>query len=627
MILTPLVAAALAAVDPRAPLAAELHVPTEGPVRVDLPAAWVARCPDPTTYRLVDAAGREVPYATRTSDEAPPEREGLTWEPLERTPWSWTYLVRPPAGGAPTTALSIRGVPEGRVVEVTVRRPGDGGAVAKGLVWNLPDTGAGVRSELPLPASARRGPWRVDLHVVNLWRARPWVEFEAVTEGVERVEPASWSVDVEPPSPLGPADSRLRVPLPRADLPVRGLRVIASDPLFSRPAVVRDGRGAPLASGHLERFALGEAPIDVDRVALRATVSHELLVDLTDDRSVPLEVSAVELELRGLALLAAGGAPGRWTLSGCGPAGARYDVERLSDRLFDEATPRVSPGPPLANPGWTAALVTEGLAAPGPPLSRPSAPAGVLEGGPGLVALRLPLALEAAGRPDRADLRFVDASGRQLPWLWAEAAPARVPITTEVVEEGATTRLRIGLPHEGLPLEQLALYAERSRFERAVRIEGAGAPLALRWSGDGEGTSRLVVPLGRRAGRTVEVRIENGDNAPLPLLEPTLTASGTEVRLVAPEGEVEVRRLLSEVSPPRYDLALLRSELFDGPALPATVAPSAPAPAPAAFVPAPAPVVPAPAAPARDARLVTAAVGALSLVLGLLALRLRHEGS
>jgi hypothetical protein len=610
------------AADVRYALTAELEVPRRGPVRLELSPDWVARCPDPTTYVLHDALGREVPYAVRTSDDAPPGPETLTWEPMERTPWSWTYLVHGPRSGAPTVGLSVRGLPRDRVVEATVRQ--DGQLVTKVLLWNLPDTGAGVRETVALPPGHRQGPWRIDLHVVNFWRARPWAEFSALTTQVDQVEPVLWRVEVEEPVVIGPSQSRLSVPLPRSGLPVRGVRVAATDPMFSRPATVHDGRGTALGQGQLERFLYGTAPVDVDRLPVHATVSRALSLDLTDDRSRPLQVEHVDLELRGLALLATGGEPGRWTIAGCGPAGAPYDVERLSAALMDQATPRIVPGAPRANEAWTEALVTEGLAGPAARLKGRSVALATLEGPAALVRTRLPPAVLATLRTDLADLRWLDASGHQLPYLAEDAGPVPVPdVSYTVSEAGTTTVMQIELPHAGLPIEQLVLYAERTRFQRQVEVKGEGAPTRLSWEGSGETASRLIVPLRGRAPRQLTVRIDNGDNAPLPLLPPSLSMASTEVTLVLPAQGAELHMLRSEIAPPRYDLALLRSEVLDGPALEAAVrmhpAPAEPVPAPRAITAAPLPQAP-PQAPWRW--WVTPLVGGCALLLGALAIRM-----
>lgn len=128
--------------------------------------------------------------------------------------------------------------------------------------------------------------------------------------------------------------------------------------------------------------------------------------------------------------------------------------------------------------------------------------------------------------------------------------------------------MRVALPYGGLPAHQLVLYAERSRFSRPVSVRSRGGSIegALRWEGSGEEASRLIVPLAGRAGPEIEVRIDNGDNAPLPLLPPQLSAESADIWLVLPPGGATIHQISSTSGPPRYDLALLRSELLDGPA-------------------------------------------------------------
>lgn len=636
------------AADPRYALAAELAVDTPAPVRIDLPPAWVAACPDPSTYRVEDAAGDEVPFASRTSDDAPPGPEPLTWEPVERSAWSWTYLVHPPESGSPTVAISVRGLPRDRVVEAVVSEAGE--RVATALVWNLPDTGAGVSDRIRLPPGHRRGPWRVELHTVNFWRTRPWAEFEAITTGAEQVDVALWQVDSEAPVVTGPHTSRLSLRLPRGGLPVRGVRIDARDPMFSRPAVVIDGRGGAVGRGELRRFPYGDATIDLDRIAVRTDASRDLSVDLTDDRSVPLDVGAVELELRGIALLTRGGAPGRWTIAGCGPAGGRYDLERLGTALHRTVAATVSPGPPRANDAWTLSLVTEGVAGPGAPvpgdaavigrvaLARPDADAGDT-----LVRVPVPPDVLSVTQADLGDLRIVDGAGRQIPYLRADAPDGPVDgVRHAITEEGAVTVMRIALPEPGLPVHQLVLHAERARFHRDVVVDTGNQRINVAWDGSGDGVSRLIVPLTGRALGTIDVRIDNGDNPPLPLVPPSLSMANTDLWLVLPRGGADVRRISagararSKVAPPVYDLALLQSEVIDGPALDGVIeamptAASAPIAPPSSVAGAPARALPgaspepAHVAPPPRRRWVPAAVAACALALAGLALRLRAD--
>jgi hypothetical protein len=101
MIATALLLTGLAAAaDPSGhPLAAEIELPRADTLRLDLGADWLQRCPDPDSYLILDAQGREIPFAARSSDaEGAPRREPLRWEPV-RADRGWAWRVQGPASG------------------------------------------------------------------------------------------------------------------------------------------------------------------------------------------------------------------------------------------------------------------------------------------------------------------------------------------------------------------------------------------------------------------------------------------------------------------------------------------------------------------------------------------------
>ncbi|MFT5459665.1 MAG: hypothetical protein ACI9K2_006180, partial [Myxococcota bacterium] len=319
--------AALAA-DPAAwPLEAPAVVADSGAVRIDLPGEWLARCPDPSTYLVRDGDGRELPFAVRTSDDAPPSRERLRWSPRPVDAHHWQYRVLPTRSGHPAVALSIWNLPAGTVARVVVRH-GDGVA-ATGVVWNLPRTDAGVGDRIPLPPTAVEGPWQVELWTVRRPRStRPEVSFGAEVERPGEVAERVWTAPAARPLPAGAGRSATTVDLGRSGLVVRGWTLRAEERAYARPLrVVADGR--TVGAGLARRVEVSELTLPEDRIPWRGEAPARVQLELTDDRSPPLHLHGLDVHLRGAALLVPDGPAGTWTVAGCGPPAPPYDVERL----------------------------------------------------------------------------------------------------------------------------------------------------------------------------------------------------------------------------------------------------------------------------------------------------------
>ncbi|MFH1464354.1 MAG: hypothetical protein ABIO70_08195 [Pseudomonadota bacterium] len=502
-----LLVAAHGATDPAAyPLQAELDLPAADILRLDLPVDWVARCPDGGTYLLLDAAGRALPFAARDSDSrAAPRRATLRWEPIP-TGDAWGWRVEAPPGGEEADALRLANLPRGGVGVVEVAAWGSD-AFARQVVWNLPDTGAGVQDEVPLDAARAHGPWRVRLRWAE---GLPWPRlgrdygFQALLSEPWGVDTVPLEVALGPAVPSGETRSDRQLRLPRAGLPLRGLTLGISDPLFSRQALLLGAEGPEadisLGSGLLERERYGSLPVDLTRLALSTRSPAESILRVEDGRSEPLIIDSATVDLRGLALLVPGVEAGGYRLLGCGPEAPAYDLERLEERLAVVAPVRAAATAPVANPVWEAASVGAGLLAAGPALeadgfrwARP------VTGGPGLVRVPLDEAVLAATRSGLPDLRFVDAAGHQLPFLLREEATGRVltGLGAGREERGAESRLQLSMPAGDLPIRALVLTSDRDHFVRDLRLlqgprEGARPILETRWIGAEEGQSRLV---------------------------------------------------------------------------------------------------------------------------------------
>jgi hypothetical protein len=582
-----LTTAALASDPASYPLTAELDLPQATMLRLDLDAAWLAQCPDPGSYLLLDASGAEVPFAARSSDEGADWRhEALSWEPV-RVDRGWAWRVNRPASGEPAQALRLAKLPPGSVVELTIQPIGAGGTPQQAVLWNLPGSGAGTRLELPLSGGASAGPWTVRAtwaEGAGWMRVGRDLGFEAVIAQPWTVEPATVTVPLEGPLSSSATSSDWLLRLPRAGLPVRGLGLSVDDPLFARGLTVLQAEGPErlevVARQDIERLNYGEAWVDNSRVALRTDAPAELVLRSDDGRSAPLRIRAAELTLRGQALIVPEVPGGHYTLLGCGPPAPGYDLERLEDRLAEIEPISVQAPGPGPHPGWVPASAGEGLLEAGPELAQDGLRwRRTVTGPPGLVRLPLDDHILAATRPGNPDLRFVDDQGRQLPYLLRQdpLGQARRALEQQREEQGARSVITLPMDPSGLPALRLVLHSERTRFQRSVQVfdgpADSGVLLARAgWTGAEEGESRLVLELSARLGAQLTVVVDNGDNPPLPIDEVELITRSASAWLALPAtGGVAAVYGHDELPAPRYDLQLLREQVLTQPVQPASL--------------------------------------------------------
>ncbi len=570
------------------PSSATVELPAAEMLRLDLSPAWTARCPDPNSYLLLDASGQEVPFAVRTSDEGAGWRaEPLRWEPVPDG-HSWTARVQKPKTGEPVHALRLAELPRGAVAEVSIARADGRGPTSRHVVWNLPDTGAGVQLEAELPAGLDDGPWLVRVEHeegVGWRRVSRDLGFVAVIAQPWSVLPVTMVVEPEGPVPSSEITSDWLLRLPRVGLPLRRIEFEVADPLFSRPVQLMTAAEADrpyaIGNGTLERMAHGEVRIERTSILLDAEPPADVLLRVQDGRSPPLDIEGVELSLRGVALVVPSTQAGPHVLLGCGPSAASYDLERLDDRLAEGRPTQVTTPDPGPHPGWQPSSAGAGLLEPGPTLDL----AGfrfsrTIHGSPGLVRLALDDHVLAHRRHRSEDLRFLDDQGRQLPYLLREAPMGRVleGIEMEREEVEGESLLHLELPWKNMYARTIVLRTQRTHFERNVRLAAGGSAAAQAiasqtWLGADEGESRLVIELHRLLPRSLDLHIDNGDNLPLQVDSVQLIVPAIEARLALPAGgSAQLVYGHADIAAPRYDLELLRERVLTQPVEPATMA-------------------------------------------------------
>jgi hypothetical protein len=165
------------------------------------------------------------------------------------------------------------------------------------------------------------------------------------------------------------------------------------------------------------------------------------------------------------------------------------------------------------------------------------------------------------------DVRIVDAKSNQVPYL---AVPLQTPtIVTLAVppatREGKQSVYRLALPYESLPDgAELELATSASVFERDVVLRrpldesrGREAEVIVRLSWKSAPSLRTSLT----NGRAIEVVVDEGDNAPLPIVAAKLRLPSFALRLVSPGTPLTLLYGNPSIAAPRYDLALISSQL------------------------------------------------------------------
>jgi hypothetical protein len=196
-------------------------------------------------------------------------------------------------------------------------------------------------------------------------------------------------------------------------------------------------------------------------------------------------------------------------------------------------------------------------------------------------------------RPDLGDLRLVDASGAQVPYVLERHAALRlVPVALGPATGGArkgVSRQLVTLQGladgEALPVEALELEVKETFFSRAafVTTPAEGGRRVLYTGALERGAKQrgpVVLPLHGARVRELALEVEDGDNAPLSI---TAVRARIEVPRLAfkAKGQATGLRLLygaPRVAPPSYDLAALSAEVLAYAARPVTLGPAGPNP-------------------------------------------------
>ncbi len=560
--------------------------------------------------RFYDSGGREVPYLLVEPPATEPEwRRAATLLPIPETKKASGFEADL---GVATTVdrLRVEGLPAPFLKRLALDGSGDRQnwtrLVPEATLFDLPDSSL-RQLELQFPPGLFR-------YLRITWddasSARVPLPGGAAARTVRADAPARPGVSapvVFARRASAPGESRFRLRLPAPSLPVVALRLTVGGGNLMRRARVSESR---LAGDGAAPFPLGEATLrravrdvltaDELRIPIEPPATAELELEVDDGDNPPLELSAVDVELAELPWIYLEVAEPSSLVARWGQAGLdapRYDLESVRERAAQ------SPAPPAGTWGEAPAPSAEtgpseapaGLPPSGPPLDATAFryTRTLSDGPPGLVSVPLDAAVLAhsAGRlrGDFADLRVVDAAGRQLPYLLDRRAeplvvplPPAVPAGETVARFGPNTSVyRLRLPYAALPAARLVLRTNARVFDREVRVlveptagerrrrDAAQTVASANWRNTEPDTAAcaLALALPTLAANEVLLAVFEGDNPPLPLAAPELLLPSWHVRFFRGPGELRVLYGQSRLAPPRYDLALLAPTVLASPAL------------------------------------------------------------
>jgi hypothetical protein len=399
--------------------------------------------------------------------------------------------------------------------------------------------------------------------------------------------------------PSEPGRSQFRIRLPAGRLPIVALDLDVGGGHLLSEARVFEARLAggevvptPLGSATLKRVGQGDLIASALRVPIEAPIEPQLdlVIDDGNNPSIDLKgVTAIFAELPWIYFESAGDAAvaryGHPSLDA-----PRYNLEAVRTTLKIDATADASWGEARARPAGEAA------ASPAPALPTVGSALdanlfryirSIAPGDAGLVTVPLDAAAlsHSQGAPF-ADIRVIDAAGRQVPYLVERASE---PLSLDLSMEKLSTRpaalpsdrmlsvYRLRWPFQELPSPRLVLTTSARVFRREVTVAIEREPNRNRrdpwienvvvspWAHADQDVPppSLTLPIRPIDAKELLVIVDEGDNSPLPLVSARLLLPAYRLRLFREQGAA--LRLVygrDDLSAPRYDLALLAPQLI-----------------------------------------------------------------
>lgn len=558
-----------------------------GPNRLDIDAELLAHSiAGLGDLRLIDRDGREVAYLL-----IPPRPRQPRWIDGRILPIAATKKssgVEIDLGVASDVdRVRLEGIAAPFLKRVRLEGSGDRTRwtlLSETTVFDLPDERL-RRTEIAFTAGAYR-------YLRVVWDDRASAPVRVVPRAAARVRASG--APAEPlRRPLAfqhrgsePGKSRYQIELPAARLPIEAIEVTVRRGNVFRRAEVREPRLSsgrmefvPLGADTLRRAERGDAVATDMTIALAQPLGSRLELLIEDGDNAPLEIAGIEARFTPQPWIYFESPDGQ-------PLTARTGDPRLTAPLYDlEASRRFATEVNLPHAQWTEdaprarhAMRTEAPlpASDGAILDRSAyrVSRAVPAGREGLTLLVLDLDVLARSR-QLADVRLVDSKGHQVEYVPEDRSDPivlHIPLPKRTQKQ-RTSVYRFTLPYESLPagtrlvlrtdkrvfhrVAQLIAPAENQRDQEA-RTLGSGVWAGLSPELDAPALTFEVAEIGRRV---VELRIDEGDNAPLPLQSAELIVPSRALRFLHPGSPLTLLYGNATVSAPRYDLALLAPRL------------------------------------------------------------------
>jgi hypothetical protein len=547
--------------------------------------------------RLFDKANREVPYLLITP------RVEAQWRAARLLPIAPTKLTSGFEADFETVLsidrVRIEGLPAPFLKRVQLEGSGDRAhwtvLVPDGTVFDLPNDGLELTA-LDLPVGSYRYlrltwddrasrrmplPRRIEARVASATRGPAPLR---ATVAVER-------------RPSEPGKSRFRIRLPGAHLPLVAIELSVGGGNVLRTARITEGRleGSTVVPTELGTATLrrsvrdGLAAAEL-RIPIAPPSEAQLELAVDDGNNPPLDVNGATAVFATLPFI--------FFESTGDTLVARFGDERLAAPRYDlEAERDRVPSLALATARWGASrevpIVASAAVSAMPTAGAPIEPQrfryarSIPLGTAGLTTLPLDAAALAHG--SLGDLRIATADGHQVPFLVERLAePLAVALPTPERLTGgrdpSTTRsrYRIRLPYAGLPASRLVVQTDARVFDREVEVQmlpsaaddprARSGPITIAASAWRHADPELPAPalsIELPALRVAELSlvVDEGDNAPLPLRDASLLLPAYRLRFFR-DDRTPLTLLYgrSDISAPRYDLALLAPRLLGAPA-------------------------------------------------------------
>jgi hypothetical protein len=597
--------AANAARDVRAFLA--LRAPIDAPagelVRLRLPPNLLARAqPDLADLRIVGESGQPVPFVLDSAEDPfGPHAKTLTYRDVEvanvdRTEerrenapsiWRETYDLTVADLGPADAAWELAMLPHARhfVRHVDVDAVEDD-ETTRHLAVHAPifalegsthDSFAMATERLSVPLGAIAAHLRVTISGEGDGWVEPSFRLRA-TRPVPSVARVQVALDVaEQDDAKGVTTLDLTVP---GALVPDALHFSTSTGALSRYVEVFTGMSATEATGErvgrgiIARAAPGD-PLDPAEVHLRDEDGHRLppgtdtlRVTIANGDSPALADLVVTALVPVPVLMFVGPTePAYLYFGGSRVQAAQYDVTNLADvwrasgrAAIAEATvgavetnPDYDPTPLLEIAMQPASSVDRRLFSHRRALTVPAAP-------DGLAYVDLDIDDLGVVRPDLADVRVVDATDRQWPYL-VDDTPVHRWLTRplEPLPPGdGWSYHRLPIAATRVPIDRIEIPTPAPVLDREVRLlasDAPGAPIVARGS---IGAEPFVTELAGVHYDTLVVAVRDGDERPLPLTDALVRISLPRLDVVAPPGRYTLLLGNADAEPPDYALAGIR---------------------------------------------------------------------